>query len=74
MAQWDFPSPAKPAVSQAVLNAAKGRPSTGSDSDSTSTFAAELARQNAPDKKCPKCQIQVVKIGTLCPACGIKVT
>ena len=34
---------------------------------------AEVKRQTAPDKKCPKCGVQVVKVGTLCPACGIKV-
>ncbi len=36
-------------------------------------FQAELDRQNAPDKKCPKCNTQIVKIGSLCPFCGVKV-
>jgi rRNA maturation endonuclease Nob1 len=35
---------------------------------------AEVARQNAPDKKCPTCKTQIVKKGTLCPYCGVRVT
>jgi len=34
---------------------------------------AELARQTAPDRKCPKCKTQIVKIGHLCPFCGVRV-
>ena len=34
----------------------------------------ELKRNTAPDKKCPTCNKQIVKIGTLCPYCGVKVT
>jgi len=35
--------------------------------------AQEIARQLAPDKRCPGCQVQIVKLGKLCPACGIRV-
>lgn len=35
--------------------------------------AEEVARQTARDKKCPKCRLQIVKVGKLCPACGVRV-
>ena len=46
--------------------------------------AEELARQNAPSRRCgrllrvdkdgmPHTCPQIVKVGTLCPACGVRV-
>lgn len=50
-----------------------------SDDVAKRIHAEELARQNAPSGRCgrpiSKGQIcpQIVKIGTLCPACGVRV-
>lgn len=50
-----------------------------SDDKAKAIHAAEVERQTAPDKKCGRifrgvpCP-QIVKIGTICPACGEKVT
>jgi hypothetical protein len=49
------------------------------DDQARQIHAEELARQTAPDKKCGRpisleqtCP-QIVKVGQLCPACGVKV-
>ena len=44
-----------------------------SDAAAKKAFSDELRRQNAPSKHCPKCKTSVVKIGTMCPVCGVKV-
>lgn len=44
-----------------------------SDNTAKKIHEEEIKRQTAPDKHCPICKVQVVKIGTLCPRCGVKV-